>query len=130
MGGRMEMEEDILLGRVNRLVEKNLGLSLTTDVRIFGRKEHLDNLAKSHPNSYLGILDEVSDVILKDPDYVCFDEAEGVFYFMETYWKNGALTGVEVKVTHEGKPKRWVFHSLRAIRNPWDRNYVKIRKKP
>ncbi len=123
------MEEEILLGRVNRAVEKSLGLSLTSDVRIYGRQEHLDNLAKAYPNSYLGILEEISGVILKEPDYVCYDEAQSIFYFMETYWKNGALTGVEVKVTQEGKPKKWVFHSLRTIRNPWDRNYTKIKKR-
>lgn len=124
------MEEEILLGRVNRAVEKSLGLSLTSDVRIYGKQEHLDNLAKAHPGSYLGILDEVSGVILKWPDYVCYDEKENVFYFMETYWKNGALVGVEVKVTQEGKPKKWVFHSLRTIKMPWDRDYTKIRKRP
>lgn len=123
------MEEKMVLGRVNRAVEKTLGLSLTSDVRIYGRQEHLDRLAKACPNSYLGILEEISGVILKEPDYVCYDETENAFYFMETYWKNGVLAGVEVKVSQEGKPKKWVFHSLRTIRNPWDRNYMKIKKR-
>lgn len=123
------MEEEILLGRVNRAVEKSLGVSLTSDVRIYGKQEYLDNLAKAHPNSYLGILEEVSAVILKEPDYACYDEEENIFYFMETYWKNGSLVGVEAKVVPEGKQKRWVFHSLRTIPSPWDRNYIKIRKR-
>lgn len=123
------MEEEILLGRVNRAVEKNLGLSLTSDVRIYGKREYLDGLARAYPKSYLGILNEISDVILKEPDYVCYDEKENAFYFMETYWKNGSLAGVEVKVVQEGKPKKWVFHSLRTIPSPWDRKYTKIRKK-
>ncbi len=123
------MEEEILLGRVNRAVEKSLGVSLTSDVRIYGKQEYLDNLAKAHPNSYLGILEEVSGVILKEPDYACYDEEENIFYFMETYWKNGSLVGVEAKVVPEGKQKRWVFHSLRTIPSSWDRNYIKIRKR-
>ena len=122
------MEEEILLGRINRAVEKSLGLSLTSDVRIYGRGEYLDNLAKAHPNSYLRILEEISGVILKNPDYVCYSEDENVFYFLETYWRNGALAGVEAKVIQEGKRKRWVFHSLRRIAVPWDRDYVRVRK--
>ena len=122
------MEEEILLGRINRAVEKGLGLSLTSDVRIYGKQAYLDELARVYPRSYLSVLDELKETILKKPDFVCYDETSDLFYFLEVYWKNGGLIGLEACIVHEGKAKRWFFRSLKKISSLWDRNYIRIRR--
>ena len=122
------MEEEIQLGRITRAVEKSLNLSLTSDVRVYGKQKYLDDLAEKYPNSYLAMLEEVRNNALKMPDFVYFDEAKQEFRMIKIYCKNGIFSFWEVLLVHEGSPKKWYFASFGPYEIKMKRPFVRVGK--
>ena len=107
----MNEEKDIKIGRVNRGVERVLGLALASDVSVWMKEEDLNRLAKEKPDSYLKTIEGIQD-ILKVPDFVSYDDAEDCLFYVKEFFHNGRFRKVLVVVKHEGTPKAWVFSRM------------------
>lgn len=120
------MEEEIVLGRINRAVEKSLGISLTGDVHVYGAQAFLDDLAFSYPSCYLAMLEEIKATVLKKPDFAFYDEMNDNFYLVKTYCKKGVFSFWQAKIIHEGVPNRWELCSFDKTNNTDGLNYVRV----
>ncbi len=120
------MEEEVVLGRINRAVEKTLGISLTGDVHVYGTQAFLDGLAFSYPSCYLPMLEEIKATILKKPDFAFYDETSDHFYLVKTYCKKGVFSFWQAEIVHEGVPKRWELSSFSKTNNAERLNYVRV----
>ncbi len=120
------MEEEIVLGRINRAVEKSLGIGLTGDVHVYGTRTLLDGLASSYPSCYLAILEEIKHGVFKKPDYAFYDEPNDRFYLVKTYCKKGVFSFWKASIVHKGVPKRWELSSFGKTVNRERINYVRV----
>lgn len=93
--------EPIKIGRVNRLVERTLGISLNGDVNVYVKEDYVASIAKARPTEYLHFLEELTD-ILKKPDFVSFHIENETFIYAKTFIKDGAVVLVCIKVKREG----------------------------
>ena len=100
--------ENIKVGRIARSTERALGLSLTGEVSIYIVQKDLDDLAERMPHGYLRFLREVAE-ILKNPDFVSFDEAREEFIYQKQYFKAGSFQAVFLFVGRGEIPGKWYF---------------------
>lgn len=117
---------EIALGRINRAVERGLGLSLTGDVKVYGGGGFLDELAYVYPSCYLTMVEEIKNGVLKKPDFAFYDEKRECFHLMRVYCKNGFLSFWEARIVHVGVPKRWEIDFFGKTKNENRLGYVRI----
>lgn len=110
----IEKNEDdaILLGRINRAVEKALSISLASDVHVYCLNSDLDKLASAYPTRYLAIIEQLREAVFKHPDFAYFEEKTRTFYLAELYFQKGRFVPVIAKIVPEGKPSRWCFKEI------------------
>ena len=96
------------VGRIARSTERALGLSLTGEVSIYIPGDDLDELAGRMPTGYLRFLREVTE-ILKNPDFVSFDEAREEFIYQKQYFKAGFFQAMFLFVGRGEEPGKWYF---------------------
>ena len=99
-------EENIKVGRIARSTERALGLSLTGEVSIYITNAELDELARKKPNSYLRFLREITE-ILKNPDFVSFDQVHEEFVYQKQYFKAAAFQSLYLFVGRGEQPGKW-----------------------
>ncbi len=100
--------ENIKVGRIARSTERALGLSLTGEVSIYMTNATLDELARKKPQSYLRFLREITE-ILKNPDFVSFDQVHEQFVYQKQYYKAGAFQSLYLFVGRGEEPGKWYF---------------------
>ena len=103
--------EPIRIGRITRSTEKSLGISLTGSVLIYMEPEAIDKIAGKRPTDYLSYLQEIES-ILREPDFVAFDQEHERFLFIKGYIRSGAYSQVYVSVEHRGTPAQWTFAGI------------------
>ncbi len=118
--------EEIAIGRINRAVERSLGLSLTGDVKVYGKEGFLDELAYAYPSSYLAMIEEIKGKILKKPDFAFYDEGMDCFYLAKVYCKNGLFSFWEARIVHVGTPKRWEIDFFGKMGSEKKRSYIRV----
>lgn len=108
-------ESNLKLGRISRGVERSLGIALTSSVIVTMEEECLNGLAKDHPDAYLRVLSEIG-AILRQPDFVGFDEENERFVYIRFYAKKTQFRLVAVEIIHQKEKgsaaKNWVFQRL------------------
>ena len=100
--------ENIKVGRIARSTERALGLALTGEVSIYMAEPDLNDLAKRMPHGYLRFLREVTE-ILKNPDFVSFNETKEEFIYQKQYFKAGAFQSVFLHVGRGETPGKWFY---------------------
>ncbi len=100
--------DDFKVGRIARSTERALGLSLTGEVSIYIPNDELDGLTERMPNGYLRFLREVTE-ILKNPDFVSFDENKEEFVYHKQYFKGGFFQAMYLFVGRGSIPGKWYF---------------------
>ena len=105
----MKNQEPIKVGRIARAIERALGLSLTGEVAIYMSAADVDALASKRPGTYLKQLEEVGS-ILKNPEFVCFDQASETFSYTRSYIREGHLNMVYVRVRR--RQMRWYVEAI------------------
>ena len=103
--------EPLRIGRITRSAEKSLGISLTGSVLIYMEGEALDRLAAKRPDDYLSYIQELES-ILKEPDFVAFDQENERMVFTRGYFRNAAWSVVYLCVEKRGTPSRWTFAGI------------------
>ncbi len=102
------LNEPIKVGRIARSTERALGLSLTGEVSIYIAETELDAIARKMPTGYLRFLQEVTS-ILKNPDFVCFDQKKEEFAYMRFYFKGGSFSSLYLYVGRGQEVGKWYF---------------------
>lgn len=103
---------EIRLGKISKRIEKSLSLSLTSEVGVYVDESFLDSLAKTYPDRYLEILENIGKEILKSPDFAAFNQKEEEFHLLKIYCKNGVFSLWEICLKHLGRPKRRMLVSF------------------
>jgi len=104
-------EQPVRLGRISRNVEKAVGKDFGADIWVYVRNEELDHLARSWPTSYLTRLEE-SGRIIKNPDYVAYDEKKKILYFIKEYFHEGIFKKVVLSLQDD---IQWHFLDLAVL---------------
>ncbi|MFA6620613.1 MAG: hypothetical protein WCS90_05755 [Bacilli bacterium] len=108
-------KESVKLGRINRAVEKALGVDLGEDIWISMDAADLDKMAAKWPNVYLSRLEEASKII-KTPDYAAYSAAKKTLFLIKEYLRNGEFSKVVLEIE---KDKGWhlkVISVLNALK--------------
>lgn len=101
-------EQPVRLGRISRGIEKAVGKDFGDDIWVYVRNEELDRLARNWPTSYLARLEE-SGRIIKNPDYVAYDDQGKILYFIKEYFHEGIFKKVVLSLEND---LQWHFLDL------------------
>jgi len=107
--------ESVKLGRINRAVEKALGVDLGANVWIYMDEADLDKMAVKWPNVYLARLEEASRII-KTPDYAAYSATKKTLFLIKEYLRDGEFSKVALEIE---KDKDWhlkVIYVLNALK--------------
>jgi hypothetical protein len=107
--------EAVKLGRINRAVEKALGVDLGNDVWIYMDEEDLDKMVAKWPSAYLARLEEASKII-KTPDYAAYSPSKKTLFLIKEYLRDGEFSKVALEIE---KDKDWhlkLIYVLNALR--------------
>ena len=103
--------EPIRIGRISRAVERGLRISLTGDVTVYLPSNEADTLAKAHPNTYLRLIEGITEII-RSPDFVHFDAEQRQMNFIRFYDKGMRFIAMTVRIKHRGRPSRWQYEAI------------------
>jgi hypothetical protein len=107
--------ESVKLGRINRAVEKALGVDLGENVWIYMDEGDLDKMAAKWPSVYLARLEEASKII-KTPDYASYVPEKKTLFLIKEYLRDGEFTKVALEIE---KDKDWhlkLIYVLNALK--------------
>lgn len=98
----------IKLGKIGKAVESKMDVSLASDVNIYLLEAMANAFAQEYPDSYLTLIEEISNVIRK-PDAISFDQKKEELHFVRLYAQYGQLFLLDASVARRGSPRRWVI---------------------
>jgi hypothetical protein len=107
--------EPVKLGRINRAVEKAIGVDLGEDVWIYMKAADVDEMAEKWPSAYLARLSEASRII-KKPDYAAYQQEKKTLFLIKEYLKEGEFTKVALEIEHEGQWHLKLIYALNALK--------------
>jgi hypothetical protein len=107
--------ESVKLGRINRAIEKALGVDLGENVWIYMEQDDLDQMASKWPSVYLSRLEEASKII-KTPDYASYAPKKKTLFLIKEYLREGEFTKVALEIEQDREWHLKLIYVLSALK--------------
>jgi hypothetical protein len=107
--------ESVKLGRINRAIEKALGVDLGENVWIYMDQADLDKMASKWPSVYLARLEEASKII-KTPDYASYAPKKKTLFLIKEYLREGEFTKVALEIEQDKEWHLKLIYVLSALK--------------
>lgn len=104
-------EDPVKLGRISTRLEKGAKQNFGDSIWVYVGSKELDELAEKCPAGYLARLSEAGKII-KDPDYLSYQEAGKTLYLIKEYLQGGQFRKVVLELHQEGQ---WYFKGLYSL---------------